>query len=90
MPDPNHFFEGRNLEADTKAIQELVDRPQDVEYSISELLFIRTAIDPVPATNNEEKKVKDTMISKTNAFVKEIMYSKNKTRNSHSRLDRLD
>ena len=90
MPDPNHFFKGRNLEADTKAIQELVDRPQDVEYSISELLFIRTAIDHVPATNNEEKKVKDTMISKTNAFVKEIMYSKNKTRNSHSRLDRLD
>ena len=90
MPDPNHFFEGRNLADDTKGILEVVDRPQDVEYSISELLFIRTAIDHVPATNNEEKKVKDTMISKTNAFVKEILYSKNKTRNSHSKLDRLD
>lgn len=90
MPDPNHFFAGRNLEEDTRKINELIDRPQDVEYSISELLFIRTAIDKVPAKNNEEKKVKDTMISKTNAFVKEIMYSKNKTRISHSRLDRLD
>lgn len=90
MPDPNHFFEGRNLADDTKGILEAIDRPQDVEYSISELLFIRTAIDRVPTTNNEEKKVKDTMISKTNAFVKEIMYSKNKTRKSHSKLDRLD
>ncbi len=90
MPDPNHFFAGRNLEEDTRKINELIDRPQDVEYSISELLFIRTAIDKVPAKNNEEKKVKDTMISKTNAFVKEIMYSKNKTRISHSSLDRLD
>lgn len=90
MPDPNHFFAGRNLEEDTRKINELIDKPQDVEYSISELLFIRTAIDKVPAKNNEEKKVKDTMISKTNAFVKEIMYSKNKTRISHSRLDRLD
>jgi hypothetical protein len=88
MSDPNHFFKGRNLEEDTQAVMELVERPQDVEYSISELLFIRAAIDQVPARNTEESETKAALIAKTNEFVAEILNGKKKGRTSIAPLDK--
>ncbi len=90
MSDPNHFFAGRNLEEDTKAFNQAIHRPHDVEYSLHDLISIRDAFSKFPDRTKEETDKKVAMIAKTNEFIAEIMHKKKKRRDSISKLDRLD
>jgi len=58
-------------------------------YTISELIFIRDAIQGVPSRSPEQEEKKIDMISKTNELIAEISAkARRKERATHSSLDK--
>ncbi len=91
QPDPNHFFEGRNLEADEKAFHKAINLQHDVEYSTRELMAIVEAFQSFQVKTEEEAKTKEAMITKTKEYMTEILYKKrNKGKATLKKLDSMD
>lgn len=89
-PDPNHFFEGRDLDTDEKAFHKAINIQHDVEYSTLELMKIVEVFEQYPATTEVEIEIKEKMIEKTKQFMSEILYKQRNKRRERATLNKLD